>query len=126
LPGEQAHRVIERRDRQWIVWNADFWREVAQQGWAGEPGAPGSCSLPAGNHGDFADQICREQLAGKDEVAGRMVWIWNTLPGAHDFGDCMAMAYMGASWAGIGTGGAKAAPKTVAHVAIRKPGRRGF
>lgn len=126
LPGEQSHRVIERRDRQWIIWNADFWREVAQHGWTGEPGAPGSCSLPAGNHGDFADQICREQLVGKDEVAGRMVWIWNTLPGAHDFGDCMAMAYMGASWAGIGTGGAQAAPKAIAHVAIRKPGRRGF
>jgi len=38
----------------------------------------------------------------------------------------MAMAYMGASWAGIGTGGVQAAPKAVAHVAIRKPGRRGF
>ena len=124
LPGEQAHRVIERRDRQWIIWNADFWREVAQR--------DGRASLAHQDHARyrqaimaiFADQICREQLRGKDEVAGRMVWIWNTLPGAHDYGDCMAMGYMGASWAG--TGGAQAAPKTVAHVAIRKPGRRGF
>ena len=107
IPGEQLHRVVERRDKQWIIFNADYWREVAQKAWTGSPGSPGSCSLPKGRHEDFAMQICREQLAGKDEVGGRTIWVWDTAPGPHDFGDCMAMGYMGAALMGIGTGGAQ-------------------
>jgi hypothetical protein len=106
--GEQLHHVSERRDRQWIIYNADYWREIAQRGWTGQPGAPGSCSLPAGRHNEFSEQVCREQLAGKDEIGGRHVWVWNTWPGPHDFGDCMTMLYMIASHAGIGTGAAPA------------------
>lgn len=105
LIGEQLHRVTERLDRQWIIYNADYWREIAQRGWTGEPGAPGSCSLPHGRHEDFAAQVCREQLRGKDEIGGRMVWVWDTQPGPHDFGDCMQIAYMGAAAVGIGTEG---------------------
>jgi hypothetical protein len=120
--GEQYHHVMERRDRQWIVYNADYWREVAQRGWTGEPGAPGSCSLPRGSHPDFAAQVTREQLAGKDDIGGRTVWVWNTAPGAHDYGDCMHMAYMGAAVAGIGTGGQvvkrAAAPRRVCRVPL--------
>jgi len=111
--GEQHHHVSERRDRQWIIYNADYWREVAQRGWTGEPGAPGSCSLPRGSHADFAAQVTREQLAGKDDVGGRTVWVWNTAPGPHDYGDCMHMAYMGAAVAGIGTGGFQPARREV-------------
>jgi len=103
--GEQYHHVSERRDRQWIILNADYWREIMQRGWTGEPGGPGSCSLPRGNHSDFAAQITREQLAGKDNIGGRTVWVWNTAPGPHDYGDCMHMAYVGAAVNGIGTGG---------------------
>jgi hypothetical protein len=104
-PREQCHTAVDTRGRKWVAWNADYWREVAQKGWTGSIGAPGSCSLPAGNHRTVAEQVCREQLAGKNEVGGQMVWIWNTQPGDHDYGDCMAMAYMGAAWAGIGTAG---------------------
>jgi len=75
IPGEQLHRVIERRDRQWMIFNADYWREIAQRGWTGEPGAPGSCSLPNGSHQDFCAQVCREQLRGKDDIGGRTVWV---------------------------------------------------
>jgi len=103
--GEQYHHVAERRDRQWVIIHADYWREIAQRGWTGDPGAPGSCSLPKGNHGDFALQVTREQLAGKDDVGGRTVWVWNTQPGPHDYGDCMHMAYVAAAIQGIGTGG---------------------
>jgi hypothetical protein len=121
--GEQCHHVSERRDRQWLVFNADFWREVAQRGWTGAPGAPGACSLPRGNHADFALQVTREQLAGKEEVGGRTVWVWNTAPGPHDYGDCMTMLYMLASTVGIGTG---ALPGAGAPGAAGGGVRRGF
>jgi hypothetical protein len=104
-PKEQCHLAIDVQRRTWVAWNADYWREAAQRAWTGEVGAPGSCSLPKGWHNEFAEQICREQLQGKAEVGGQMVWVWNTQPGPHDFGDVMSMAYMGAAWAGIGTGG---------------------
>jgi hypothetical protein len=104
---EEAHIVIDGM-RRWAIWNADYWREQAQRGWTGTLGAPGTVDLPAGRHMGFAEEICREQLVGKNEVGGKMIWLWNTLPGAHDYGDCMAQGYMGAALLGIGTGGANA------------------
>ena len=105
IKGEQWHRTMESRARQWVIWSSDYWHEIAQKGWTAAVGAPGSCSLPVGRHDDFAAQVCREQLRGKDEIGGRTVWVWETAPGPHDYGDCMAMAYMGAAMVGIGTGG---------------------
>ena len=102
---EQAFIRAESRVKQWSIWNADYWREIAQKSWLGAIGAPGSCDLPKGNHRDFAEQICREQLAGKAETGGTWVYVWNTQPGAHDYGDCMAMAFAMAAMTGIGTGG---------------------
>jgi hypothetical protein len=122
-PREQCHMASDMRGRKWLAWNADYWKEAAQKGWTGSSGAPGSCSLPKGNHGEFAEQICREQLAGKGDVGGATVWNWKTAPGSHDYGDAMAMAYMGAAWGGIGTGGQAEKQKQVARVIIRRPGR---
>jgi len=115
FPGEEHHRVFQDSTHQWLIFNADYWRELHQRGWTGSPGAPGSCSLPVGNHGDFAAQICREPLLGKGEVGGRMRWEWGALPGPHDYGDTMTMCYMGAAACGIGTAGA---------VEKRKPQKR--
>jgi hypothetical protein len=104
-PREQCHLTIDLKGRKWISWHSDYWKEQAQKAWTGSVGAPGACSLPAGNHREFADQICREQLAGKSMVGPQMVWNFHTQPGPHDYGDVMGMAYMGAAWAGIGTQG---------------------
>lgn len=117
-PREQCHEAIDTKRRRWIVFNADYWREIAQKAWTGSVGAPGSCSLPAGNHRHWAEQICREQLQGKGEVGDAMVWVWNTQPGPHDGGDVMTMCFMGAAWRGVGTGGA--APRKVRRVETRK------
>ncbi len=119
--GEQWHRVMERRDRQWVIYHADYWREIAQRGWTGEPGAPGSCSLPKGKHNDFALQVTREILEDKGEGrSGRMEWTYSKAGGQkHDYGDCMHMAYMAAAMMGIGTGGITPRPKR--YVETRKP-----
>lgn len=114
---EQCHLVSENINRRWLIWNADYWREIAQKGWTATPLLPGSCSLFAGHHREFAEQICREQLKGKADLGGGMRWEWVTQPGPHDAGDCMAMAYMGAAWSGIGTSGAV----PVARVPQRRP-----
>jgi len=115
---EQCLIRSESRLKRWCLWNADYWREIAQRGWIGAVGAPGSCDLPKGNHRDFAEQICREQLAGKAETGGTWVYVWHTLPGPHDYGDCMAMAYACAALCGIGTGGGE--PKQLKQKNIRK------
>jgi len=105
-PGEQLCHIYHRRDRQWIIYNADYWREVMQKGFVSELGAPGSCTLPAGSHHDFAHQVTREPLMQKGEgLSGQVEWIYKRTNEVHDFGDCMHMAYMGAAFNGVGSGG---------------------
>lgn len=90
----------------WLCFDADFYREVAHLAWLGTIGAPGSCSLFAGRHDEWAAQICAEKLNGKAEIAGRMVYNWTQTPNApHDAGDVHTMFYALAGWNGIGTGG---------------------
>jgi hypothetical protein len=108
---EQAHIVFVSSMQQWIIWNADYWREQAQRSWTGTLGGPGSCDLFRGSHVEFAAQIIREQLAGKIELNGRMLYDWRTLPGPHDYGDCMAEAFAMAAVRGVGTGGAASRPQ---------------
>ena len=103
--GEQLHRTVQSRARQWIIWSSDYWREASHKGWTGAPGGPGSCSLPRGRHSDFATQASNEPLTAKGKgLSGKTEWIYKN-KGIHDYGDCMAMAYMGAALLGIGTGG---------------------
>jgi len=47
------------------------------------------------------------------------VWVWNTGPGPHDYGDCMQMAYMLAAHVGITSSGVITAPKR--YIERRKP-----
>lgn len=123
-PREQCHLAMDAHRRKWVAWHADYWREIAQKAWTGSVGAPGSCSLPAGRHREFAEQIAREQLAGKGEIAGVMQWVWHTQPGRHDYGDVMAMAYMGAAFGGIGSSGPVQKKKVSGGVFILKQGGR--
>ena len=102
-PREQCHIGGDQRGK-WVAWNADYWREIAQKAWTGALGAPGSLSICEGSHNEFAEQICRERLIDKAEMGGEMRWEWHTQPGPHDYGDTVAMAYIGAAIAGIGTG----------------------
>ena len=88
-----------------LAYNADYWREISQRGWLGSVGAPGTCSIYAGHHRDFAEQCSREKLVEKLEGKAGMYWRWNSAPGKHDYGDALTMAYVAAAWQGIGTSG---------------------
>ena len=102
--GEYWHHIAEHRSRQWIIWNSDYWGEQALRGFTSPPGSPGSCSLPQGDHTEYAKQMCNEQLTSKVDAGDKIIWLWNTR-GKHDFKDTSAQAYMGASFAfGIGAG----------------------
>jgi len=107
--GDNWHKVTERNNRQWFIWNSDYWKEIAQKAWTGHPGSPGSCSLPGGHHQEFARQICNEPLLAKTEAGGKTIWIFKD-NGEHDYGDTMSMAYMAAAALGITQAGTPAGP----------------
>lgn len=94
---------------QWLVFNADMWRETAQRAWLGEVGAPGALSLFDGQgtrHGEFAGQVAAEQLEYKITLqSGRTDYRWKTVGKKHDFGDAVTMCFALAGWRGISAGG---------------------
>jgi len=105
---ENGAESVDDKRRRYILWNTDPWQESMQKAWTCLPGAPGSCSLFAGHHREFAEQVTRETLKKKgiSNITGRMEYVWNRdnfRP--HDYQDCMGMCYMGAAWRGIGTQG---------------------
>ncbi|MEY4940407.1 MAG: hypothetical protein RIQ93_2142 [Verrucomicrobiota bacterium] len=102
---EQCHMAADEKGRKYLVVHADYWREVMQLAFATSPGAPGSCSLPAGEHGDFVDQILSEPLIDKKPGPLGMEWLFTRRPGRNDLSDAMVMAYAAAAYGGIGTGG---------------------
>lgn len=125
-PGEGWHACLDRKDGRiirWVAWHADYWREVAQRAWLGDPDAPGAVTLPRGNHGEYARQVAAERLAWKGDQGGVTGWRWVTVPGRRDFGDAMAQGYAAAAWGGIGTGGANMTPvvrnmRRIRHFAV--------
>lgn len=105
---ENCHGCLDRKDgRQirWVAWHSDYWREIMQRAWLGEPGQPGGLTICAGKHHEFAGQVCGEKLLGKGEIGGQMIWNWHQVPGKHDYCDAMAQGFAAAAFGGIGTGG---------------------
>lgn len=94
---------------QWLVFNADVWRETAQRAWMGKLGTPGGLSLYDGQgtrHGEFAAQIAAERLEYKITLqSGRTDYRWRTIGRKHDFGDAMTMCFALAGFSGISAGG---------------------
>lgn len=109
-PREGCHMAADEKRRKYLVVHSDYWREIMQLAFATSPGAPGSCSLPAGNHAEFADQILAEPLIGKHPGPLGMEWLFTRKPGKNDLSDAMVMAYAAAAWSGIGTGGGQQQP----------------
>jgi len=103
-----VYECMERGKGKWLCFDADIYKETAQRAFLSEPGAIGSCTLFDGNHRELAIQTCRETLADKAEVAGRMHYEWVTQPGKHDFLDTLSMNDALAGWNGIGAFGESA------------------
>lgn len=104
--GEEWMQCREVRN-EWLIFNADYWREVMQKAFTCETGAAGGCTLPSNmSNIDFANQICNEKLQGKAMVGDRMVWDFVKTSGRNDYADALVLAYLSASVvANIGTGG---------------------
>lgn len=112
--GEEWFEGKHKRET-WLIWNTDYWREVAQRSFTSETGSIGSCTIFKGQHREFAEHICRKKLQAKGIVGRKMVWDWRVDTGKDDYADMLNMAFVGAAYAGgIGTGGLE----------MRKPTRR--
>jgi hypothetical protein len=106
---------------EWVLWNADYWRECMQRAWTCESGAVGSATLPKGHHREYAEHICREKLKGKVEMNGRMIYDFEKSVGRNDFADATNMCHMIADLNGIGTERVQTKQRqqrSIRHVAI--------
>jgi len=80
--------------------------------------------LPAEADGAFAAEVSSERLIDKKEVGGVMVYAFRqALSEPHDWGDALAIAFMGGAWRGIGTGGQVVRPVRRVVVRDRNPMR---
>jgi len=105
-PREHCHMVKSQYGR-FVAFDQDHWLEVAQRAWLANLGAPGSLSI-YGNvpeeHREIATQICGEKLSDKVKGHASLIYKWN-VSGMHDYGDAVYMAYVGAAFMGLTTGG---------------------
>lgn len=111
-PMEQCHRQRpQKRICPYVMFNACYWREVAQRAFLGTPGEAGGCTLfNAGSplaHRPFAEHVVAERLAEKfTSPKGEVIWKWNPPMGHNDWGDALTGAYVAAAMEGITTSGA--------------------
>lgn len=105
---------------EWLLWNADQWREIMQRAWTCDTGAPGGATLPNGHHREYCEHLCREKLKGKIELNGRMIYDFEKSAGMNDYADATNMCYVLADVNGIGSGGVKP-QKKLAHAVIYRP-----
>ena len=112
----RVYQCFTRESGRWYCFDADFYKEAGQTSYITPIGQPGSATLCAGAHRDYADQMCREVLEAKGVLESRQgsatvyAYKWNTRPGKHDKLDTHAMAYAAAGYEGILSTDAEASP----------------
>lgn len=125
-----VYQCFTRETGKWMCFDADFYKEAAQTSWLTPAGQSGSATLCAGNHRDYADQMCREVLAAKGVLETKngsesgIAYKWNTLPGKHDYLDCHAMAFAAAGYEGVLTIEAETQPQRAADGGKHSRNRR--
>lgn len=103
----RVYQCFTRESGRWYCFDADTHKEAAQASYITPIGQPGSATLCAGSHRDYAEQMCREVLAAKGVLETRTgasvgyAYKWDTLPGKHDKLDTHAMAHAAAAYRGV-------------------------
>lgn len=87
--GEMCH-TWATANGQYLAFNSDYWREMAQSSFLADPLTESSCSFFGADktrHYDFASEVCGEELVAKDEHPKYgTVWQWKKL-GPNHYGD---------------------------------------
>jgi hypothetical protein len=91
----------------WILWNADYWRDFMIRTWTCETNAPGGSTLPKGNHRTFANHICSKTLAWKGDQNGVTGYRWKISSPEDHYADASNMCHVLADMNGIGSGNTK-------------------
>jgi hypothetical protein len=100
----------------YLIFNADQWRETAQRAFLAEPGAPGGYTLHAvedvRQHKSFAEHLVAEKLSNKYETDQGLRWEWRHVPGSQwDWGDAYTGSWVAAAACGLSAGGVIVAPR---------------
>jgi hypothetical protein len=94
----------------YVMFHADYWREVMQRAFLGAPGERGGFTLyqpdSHGEHSAFAEQVCSEKLAHKGDIGGGVRWEWVHQPGAAwDWGDALTGCWVAGAASGLSASG---------------------
>lgn len=109
---DNQYGVIE-----WILFKADYWRDIMLRSWTCETGAPGGSTLPKGNHGDFAYQICGKRLEWKGDQNGVTGYRYKVIHQDDHYADACNMCHVLADMNGIGSNGVKGAKERKKYTA---------
>lgn len=107
-PQEQCH-VTQSPNGNYLAFNADYWREIAQRSFLGIMGSPGTTTLYKADprqHTWLADHICAEKLRNKYRTDQGLRWEWVLRPGQkNDLLDAFVGCFVLAAWSGLSTSG---------------------
>ena len=111
-PMEECH-VQRPNDARcpYVMFNADYWREIAQRAFLGAVGEPGGCTLHAVKnkkaHVPFAEHVVAERLAQKYATEYGWRWEWVHRPGTHwDWCEALTGSWGAAALLGLSSTGA--------------------
>ena len=120
-PFEQCHiqRAKTVGHGPYLMFQADYWREVAQRAFLGTVGEPGGYTIHATKnkkyHARFAEECSAEKLVNKYQTDRGTRWEWTHKPGsAWDLGDAYSGSWIAAAASGLSASGiapVKAKPK---------------
>ena len=111
-PYEHCHiqHSLTDKHKRYVMFNTDYWREVAQRAFLAEPQAAGGFTLhnaaTVRYHMPFADQIVAEKLTNKYQTPNGMRWEFNHAPGSQwDWGDALTGCWVAAAVMGLSASG---------------------
>lgn len=119
--GDHAYRaaVTDKKTdttKRFLVFQSDYWREIAQKAFFTRFPAPGSCGLfgkTPSIHKEFADELTYERLVRtyRDEKSGKRAWEWyNSRKGHNHYGDTHYGCFALGAWEKLYTAVAKKIP----------------